>query len=61
MMKRIKYNKNLIITNLDQLPRGTGAKYLEVMPDNIHGILIAVCWKRKVPKQYDNQFALVEF
>jgi hypothetical protein len=61
MMQRIKYNKNLIITNLDQLAHGTGCKYLEVLPDNIHGVLIAVQWKRKPPKQYDKQFALVEF
>jgi hypothetical protein len=60
-MKRIKYNRNLIITNLDQLPRGTGAKYLEVRPDNIHGVLIAVQWRRVVPKQFSSQFALVEF
>ncbi len=60
-MKRIKYNRNLIITNLDQLPRGSGAKYLEVMPDNIHGVLIAIKWRRVVPKQYSSQFALVEF
>ena len=60
-MKVIKYHRNLVITNLGQLPRGVGAKYLEVLPDNIHGVLIAVKWKRVIPKQYDNQFALVEF
>lgn len=61
MIKIIKYSQNLKIVNIEQLPHGLNCKYLEVMPDELHGTLIAVKWKRKIPKQFDNQFALVEF
>ena len=46
----IKYSPSLKVTNLDQLPRGTGAKYLECLrgPD---GILIAKQWRRSIPMQ----------
>ena len=61
-MRIIKNSKDLKIVNLDQLAHGTGAKYLEVMPDSLHGTLIAVCWRRKLPKagKFSN-FAIVEF
>ena len=35
-MAIIPYSKSLKIVNLEQLTHGTGARYLEVMPDNIH-------------------------
>ena len=60
-MEIIKYNPELKITNLDQLARGTGAKYLEVLPVKAKGILIAVKWCRKIPKQFDGNFSLVSF
>jgi len=59
-MKTIKYNKNLVITNIDQLAHGTGAKYLEVLLDNAHGVMIAKQWRR-MPVSTDKFHALVEF
>jgi hypothetical protein len=44
-VKLIKYHKLLLITNLEQLPRGTGAKYLEVI-DGQNGYLVAKQWRR---------------
>ena len=59
-MKVIQYNKDLLITNLDQLPHGVGAKYLEVLPDNIHGVLIAKQWRRVIVKD-NTDTVLVKF
>lgn len=46
----IQYTPELVITNLDQLPRGTSAKYLECIigPD---GALIAKSWRNVKPEQ----------
>ena len=44
-MKIIKYHRNLVVTNIEQLPRGTGAKYLECLQDDLHGVLIAKQWR----------------
>lgn len=60
MTKTIKYHRNLVITNLDQLPHGVNAKYLEVIVDNEHGVLIAKQWRRKQIKT-DSIHALVQF
>ena len=48
-MKTIKYSNLLIIRNLDQLPHGTGAKYLEALIDNEHNGLLAICWRKVKP------------
>lgn len=48
-MEVIKYNNKLLITNLSQLPHGVGAKYLEVLRDDSHGVLIAKQWRRVAP------------
>ena len=42
----IRYTPQLVIGNLDHLPRGVGAKYLEVMQDHT-GAYLAVQWRRK--------------
>ena len=55
----IPYSPSLKITNIAQLPRGTGAKYLEVL-DNGDGTLIAVQWRRK-GEQAAPGHKLVEF
>ena len=34
-MKLIQYRRDLKITNLDQLPMGTGAGYLECIEDHL--------------------------
>ena len=44
-MKLIQYRRDLKITNLDQLPMGTGAGYLECIEDHLGG-LIAKRWLR---------------
>ena len=44
-MKMMQYNKSLKIVNLDQLPLGTGVKYLEVIKGQGEE-LIAVRWRR---------------
>lgn len=58
-MRVIQYTRELKIVNLDQLPHGTGARFLEVFPDPTHGTLVAVQWRRKIRRQYSTQFALV--
>jgi hypothetical protein len=44
----IAYQPDLVISNLDELPRGTRARYLECMrgPGET---LIAKCWHRSIP------------
>ena len=48
----IKFTTELAVTNLDQLPRGTGAKYLEVMVVENDGktVYVAKKWARKLGK-----------
>jgi hypothetical protein len=47
------------ITNIDSLPRGTGAKYLECMTAHRPELpLIALRWRRSVPKKFD---VLIQF
>jgi len=45
-LKIIPYSKNLDVRNLDSLPRGTGARYLEVI-EGEKGAFIAKKWRRK--------------
>lgn len=54
------YNPGMQITNTAQLPKGTGAKYLEVI-DHGSGPFIAVQWRRVVPKSLPKFHALLEF
>ncbi len=58
MDKKIKYQPDLKIVNLEQLPRGTGCKYLEVIrgQDNTW---IAKQWRRG-PVWPENTY-LIEF
>ena len=52
-MTIIKHRPDLAITNLDALPRGTGARYLECIAPHKPGLpLIAVAWRRKPPARY---------
>lgn len=59
-MKMIRYNSGMQIANTNQLPRGTGAKYLEVI-DTGDGPLVAVQWRSVKPKTLAVRRALVEF
>jgi hypothetical protein len=50
------------ITNTAQLPRGTGAKYLEVMEPHETGLpLVAVQWRKAMPKKLAKGHTLVVF
>lgn len=48
-MKIIKYTQTLDVRNIDLLPAGTGAKYLEVIRGQKQEY-IAKQWKRKTNK-----------
>jgi hypothetical protein len=61
-MMTVQYNPGMQITNTSQLPRGTGAKYLEVVePHETDMPLIAVQWRRTKPKSLPKRHHLVEF
>ena len=51
-MKIIPNTADLKVINLEQLARGTGARYLEVMnsPEG-YDTLIACRWRRVIPKK----------
>ncbi len=59
-MNTIPYNPGMQITNTEQLPKGTGAKYLEVIvPDE--GPIVAVAWRKTKPKTLKHVRKLIEF
>lgn len=61
-MEAIPYNPGMQITNLAQLPSGTGAKYLEVMEPHEVGLpLVAVQWRNKKPRTLPKRHKLIEF
>ena len=53
----IQNTPTLRIVNLDALPRGTGAKYLECISGQ-NGELVAKQWRRSVPKSAEIIVAL---
>lgn len=58
----IDYNPGMQIANVNQLPAGTGANYLEVMEPHEDGLpLIAVQWRQTKPKSLPKRHHLVEF
>ena len=59
MIADIPYNPGMQITNTDQLPKGTGAKYLEVFDDG--KMLIAVQWRRIKPISLPKKHFLIRF
>uniref|UniRef100_A0A6M3LIT3 Uncharacterized protein n=1 Tax=viral metagenome TaxID=1070528 RepID=A0A6M3LIT3_9ZZZZ len=56
----IKHSRELRITNTEQLPHGTGAKYLETMPAH-NGDYVAIAWRRKILDNIPCDHILVEF
>lgn len=48
MEQVIPNSKDLKVTNLEHLARGTGAKYLEVQFDSRHDCFIARRWRRNL-------------
>ena len=58
-MRTIKYTPAIKVTNLEQLARGTGAKFLEVLDDG-SSVYVAVKWRNKRPASLaDNRFLLI--
>jgi len=47
-MKIIQAKDAPALKNIESLPRGTGAKYMETMTAH-NGDLVALCWRRKLP------------
>lgn len=61
-MTVIPYNPGMQIANISHLPKGTGAKYLEVMEPHAAGLpLIAVQWRRVKPRSLEKRRYLIEF
>lgn len=61
-MMTVPYNPGMQITNAAQLPKGTGAKYLEVMEPQEDGLpLVAVQWRRTKPRSVPKRHHLIEF
>jgi hypothetical protein len=53
-MKIIPVKEAPALTNLEQLPRGTGARYLECIIPHAPGLpLIALKWRRAIPKKFE--------
>jgi len=59
-MTIIKYTPDLVIRNVDQLPKGGGCKYLEVVPAR-DGAYIAKQWRRKIPAVIEFDSLFIEF
>ena len=51
-MKIETYRPTMVIRNVEQLPRGAGAKYLEVMEGEGTAI-IAIKWRTKPPQDHE--------
>jgi len=58
--KIIDNTRDLRVTNLEHLARGTGAKYLEVMEAH-NGDYIAVAWRRKLLDSIPSDHILIVF
>lgn len=60
-MQIFQYSSAMRILNTAHLPRGTGARYLEVSTAAPEGCLLAVGWRNAKPKRLDANRALVQF
>ena len=56
----IKYTAELDIRNVDSLPAGTGAKYVEVIR-GLDGAMIAKQWRRKIPTNAKSDQMFIAF
>ena len=57
--KKVKYTPNLPVTNIEQLPKGTGSRFLLAYYDKTHKIYIAHSWKRKMPKNIAEGYRVI--
>lgn len=56
----IPYTRDLVIRNIDSLPRGTGCRYLEVLV-GLNGEYVAAAWRRKPVPDLPKSRRLIEF
>jgi hypothetical protein len=56
----IKYTAELDIRNVESLPAGTGAKYVEVIR-GLNGSMIAKQWRRKIPTNATSDQMFIAF
>ena len=59
MLEILKYRKDMVIRNREQLSRGIGARYLQVTRGR-NGVLVAVQWRSKA-KAYRIGHLLIDF
>lgn len=59
--RMIDYDRSQTITNLEQLPKGTGAKYLECIEGQAYGTYIAAKWRRTPPANLPRGRVLIRF
>ena len=45
----INYSREIVVSNLEQLSKGVGARYMEVIDSHVPGEYVAVQWRRKLP------------
>ena len=57
----LEYNKTFDIRNTDQLPRGTGCKYLEALVDQRNGVFIAKRWRRTLSAPIPSGSVIIKF
>jgi hypothetical protein len=50
-MQIIKYSRDLVILNLEQLPKGAGSRYLQCITSHKDGQFIAKQWRFKLPQE----------
>lgn len=49
------------VTNTNQLARGTGCRYLEVMSSHVPNVVIAIQWRRKIPANLHKGRLLIDY
>lgn len=57
----VDYDRSQKIENLEQLPRGAGARYLECIEGQAFGVYIAAKWRRTLPASLPRGRVLIRF
>jgi hypothetical protein len=60
-MTIIPYTPTLEIVNLDQLAKGTGARYMFCLAIGPNNSLVAAKWKRVIPTTFKHYEVLIDF
>ena len=58
-MEIIDYNPKMVVKNLDAMPRGVGARYLEILIAH-NGDYVAYAWRRKIPAEIRYNHAIID-